>query len=184
MTRKLTAAQLAARTEARQALRELFPIGSTVSTQLLYVSKSGMLRSVAVMFGRPDGTVRNVSPLVAIATGEKMHKTTHGVSMGGCGMDMGFSLVYGLARALYSDQRDADTFARLRTKRDAGEAFEPYERQHLTELENDDRVPFMCQGPRGLNCPSNDHVNEWQTPNYSTTRLHSDAGYAVSQRWI
>jgi hypothetical protein len=92
-----------AQTDAAIAsLRELFPIGSTVHTKLLHVSRSGMLRSFAVLV--PEGnSIRDVSGLVARAIGARLHQPTGGVAMGGCGMDMGYALTYSLARALYRD---------------------------------------------------------------------------------
>jgi hypothetical protein len=96
-------AERQAQTDAAIAsLRELFPIGSTVHTKLLHVSRSGMLRSFAVLVPE-GGTVRDVSGLVARVIGARLHQPTGGVAMGGCGMDMGFALTYSLARALYRD---------------------------------------------------------------------------------
>ena len=135
---------------ARARLRELFPIGSEVSTVLLHASSSGMSRAVAVMAADEEGRVSNVSWLVARATGNKLHRTHDGVVMGGAGMDMGYALVYSLARALYADG-------------------------------------FPCTGVEGgrNRCPSNDHSNErWSERDYTPGRLHSDPGYALTQRWI
>ena len=137
MTRK--ADREAAQEAARAELRDMFPVGSTVRVRLEHVSRSGMARDIAVM--GPDGT--NVSRLVA-AAGERMSPYREAIRVGGCGMDMGFALVYSMASGMY---RDA----------------------------------FACIGDR---CPSNDHTNEWRTPDYTPGRLHSDAGYALGHRWV
>lgn len=96
-------ARRAAEYAALATLRDLFPIGSTVQTKVLHVSRSGMLRSFAVLVPTDAGSIRDVSHLVAAAIGARVHTPTGGVSMGGCGMDMGYALAYSLSRALYRD---------------------------------------------------------------------------------
>lgn len=86
--------------EAQATLREMFPAGSVVTTVLAHVSQSGMQRGIKVMHGSADGSVEDVSWLVARATDQRLHDKG-GIKVGGCGMDMGFHLVYGLARTLY-----------------------------------------------------------------------------------
>jgi hypothetical protein len=44
-----------------------------------------------------------VSYLVARALGERIDRNNGGVKVSGCGMDMGFSLVYNLSHVLYPD---------------------------------------------------------------------------------
>lgn len=145
MTKKAQAA--AEREEAIAQLRAMFPIGSSVPTVLRHVSSSGMTRAISVL---DPASLRDVSYLVAKATGDRLHPTKPGVRVGGCGMDMGFALVYGLSRTLYRDG-------------------------------------FPCIGlsdqPR-VRCGSNDHANEWKAPDFTPGRLHSDPGYALSQRWV
>jgi len=91
-----------AQAEAAAQLREYFPIGSTVSTVLRHVSQSGMTRSISVI-GVHEDEPTDVSWLVARATDNKVDHKYGGVRLGGVGMDMGFALVYGLARTLYRD---------------------------------------------------------------------------------
>lgn len=80
-------------------LREMFPPGSTVYTVLKHVSRSGMYRRISVLCAR-DGEVSNVSGAVSRACGLKWCEDDS-VGVGGCGMDMGFHIVYGLSRTLY-----------------------------------------------------------------------------------
>ncbi|MEU7814108.1 hypothetical protein [Pseudonocardia sp. NPDC049154] len=87
------------RDAAIKQLRDLFPIGSTVRTVLRHVSRSGMTRAISII----DADGDDVSYLVARATGDRIDNRYGGIKVGGCGMDMGFALVYGLARTLYRD---------------------------------------------------------------------------------
>ena len=45
--------------------------------------------------------IRDVSRLVARAAGFRWDEKREALAVGGCGMDMGFHVVYSLARALY-----------------------------------------------------------------------------------
>lgn len=88
--------------ETRQAdaiaqLRDMFRPGDTVTTVLRHVSPSGMTRAISVV--SPD--LQDISWMVARAMGEKLDQRYDGIKVGGCGMDMGFHLVYGLSRTLY-----------------------------------------------------------------------------------
>ena len=86
---------------ALDTLREILPTGSIVRTILRHKSASGMSRSISAVFIAKDGTVGELDyPIVRAGLG-KFDSIHGGIKMGGCGMDMGFSLVYGLSRALY-----------------------------------------------------------------------------------
>jgi hypothetical protein len=87
---------LAKQTEARDQLRAMLPPGSEVKTILRHVSRSGISRSISVVIGGEDCTY-----LVARALGTGTDQRYGGIKRGGCGMDMGFDLVYSLSRALY-----------------------------------------------------------------------------------
>lgn len=91
------------RTESLTRLREWMPKGSRVFTILRSVSKSGMRREVAVVVWLP-GEARPIHPNfhVSRALGLRFGKR-QGLVMEGCGMDMGFELVYRLASALHDD---------------------------------------------------------------------------------
>lgn len=83
-----------------QTLRKYLKPGDTVFTQLNHVSRSGMMRAIAVK------VIRNNRPIdltwhVGEVTGYKMSKTHDGLAVGGCGMDMGFHLVYSLSSILF-----------------------------------------------------------------------------------
>ena len=81
-------------------LREMIKPGDTVYTKLNHVSKSGMLRVIECMIFRDNAPV-NITHLVSDLLDYKMHNKHYGLKVGGCGMDMGFSVVYNLSSALY-----------------------------------------------------------------------------------
>jgi hypothetical protein len=85
---------------AREELRELLPPGATVYTIVRHVSKSGMSRSISFYVMR-DNAPRWIASLVAKATGSPFDKKYEAVKVGGCGMDMGFALVYDLSYVLW-----------------------------------------------------------------------------------
>lgn len=94
------------RETAIEELRRILPAGSIVSTVVTHVSSSGMSRNILPLIPDPDfpGEVRNISRLVIHAgIGSKPRGNGSGVTMRGCGMDMGFALVYDLAHAIHGD---------------------------------------------------------------------------------
>lgn len=89
----------AARQEyCRKELRKILKPKSTVYTVLRSVSKSGMSREISA-FTIHKGELRNLDSLVADAIGHTVGN--RGIKMGGCGMDMGFAMVYSLGAALW-----------------------------------------------------------------------------------
>jgi hypothetical protein len=92
----MTKTQQEEQAKAIEQLREILKPGETVTTLLRHVSRSGMSRSISVI--RDD---QDITWMVARAMGEKIDQTHDGIKQGGCGMDMGFNLVYNLARTLY-----------------------------------------------------------------------------------
>ena len=98
----LTKAQIAAREEARKSLLEILKPGDVVYTQLHHVSKSGMMRIISAKIVRGD-SIQDITYLAAEAIGLKRDAKYGGVKMGGCGMDMGFEVVYRLGRALWPE---------------------------------------------------------------------------------
>lgn len=136
------------RLNAVNFLLDVIHPGDTVYTTLKHVSASGMSRSIAVIVMH-ECKPWNLTRMVAKACGWKVDDKHDGVRIGGCGMDMGYHLVYSLAGTLF---------------RESG---------------------FYCTGKEG--CPANDHNNErYQgTPaSFTVERRHSDAGYALSHRWL
>jgi len=92
------------RDEALDRLRELLHPGDTVYTVLRHVSRSGMSRRID-LYVIVDGRPRWLSGLAAKACGYRLADGVGGRSLhvSGGGMDMGFSVVYGLSQTLWPD---------------------------------------------------------------------------------
>jgi len=89
--------EMEAAEKAIAPLRELFVIAR-------HVSSSGMSRRLSLHVFR-NGSPLQLSYNASIALGYRYryHDRDSAVVMGGCGMDMGFALVYELSHALYGD---------------------------------------------------------------------------------
>ena len=83
--------------EALTRLRELLKPGDTIYTIMRHCSRSGMSRRISLM--SPD--MHSLDWLCERAGLAKTRKDKEGLVIGGCGMDMGFALVYGLGRMLW-----------------------------------------------------------------------------------
>jgi hypothetical protein len=140
------------RQESLTAIRELLNVGDTVFTKLDSVSRTGMSRNITPLVIR-DGEPRYLGYHVGRIL---QHKTDdHSVRMQGCGMDMGFEMVYLLGRYLFPEGfgercRDKGCTFRPATKQDAALATDHHFR-----------------GRNGDTCG-------WD----------NDGGYALNHRWI
>lgn len=85
--------------EARAYLLKLLKPGDTIYTVLNHVSRSGMSRSISLYVVK-DGENVYLSGYAARVMGEKRDRFD-GITIGGCGMDMGFALVYNLGMYLW-----------------------------------------------------------------------------------
>jgi hypothetical protein len=88
------------REEARATLREIVKPGSTVYTVLRSRSRSGMNRKIDV-YAMEDNEPRRITYQVAKACEIPYNTKAEALSVSGCGMDMGFHVVYELSHALY-----------------------------------------------------------------------------------
>ena len=88
--------------QAIEQLREEIKEGDTLWTQLQHVSKSGMTRHIGVRHIK-DNYPLNYTYIVAKALGSKVSDRYDGIKREGCGMDMGFDLIYNLSYVLYGD---------------------------------------------------------------------------------
>lgn len=86
---------------AIKQLREILKPGDTVYTILRHVSASGMSRGIDLYTIR-DNRMQFLTGYAAHAIGWKWGEKA-GIVVGGCGMDMGFHLVYTLSRTLFPD---------------------------------------------------------------------------------
>ena len=89
------------RADARTQLERMLKPGDTVHTILKHTSRSGMMRRIqAVRIS--NGTPHQIGGYAGVLMGEAIDGEL-AVKMQGCGMDMGFALVYGLSATLYPD---------------------------------------------------------------------------------
>ena len=86
--------------EAIERLHELLQPGDTIYTILKHVSASGMSRSIQLKVVK-NGDICDISWDAARAMGDKIDPKNGGIKIGGCGMDMGFALVYNLGAVLW-----------------------------------------------------------------------------------
>lgn len=108
MSRKATRAE---RIEAIEWFKKNCPKGSTVYTVLRHRSASGMLRRIGLVVVLP-GAKKKDEPVMlfpdwsgAVIYNDRATLSTdpEGITVRGGGMDMGFELVYSIARAVYDD---------------------------------------------------------------------------------
>ena len=85
-----------------ELLKKHFPKGSTVWLVIRQVSRSGMYRHISC-HSIKDNKVNYLSFHVANVLKWTYKDKTMSVGVGGCGMDMGFHMVYTLASVLYGD---------------------------------------------------------------------------------
>jgi len=97
MTKKEKDAQ---REEARERLLAMLKPGDTVYTVLRHVSASGMARWISPLITGEDGPY-DLTYWVARLLDERVDQKHYGVKVVGCGMDMGFHLVYNLSSVLF-----------------------------------------------------------------------------------
>ena len=99
------------RDEALAVLRKWIKPGDTVYTVLDHVSRSGMSRIIRVVLlqtgddGKPVDLHPNwaVGKVLGLSHGKRNGRELDGLRVDGCGMDMGFHLVYNLSRTLFRD---------------------------------------------------------------------------------
>jgi len=80
-------------------LLETLKPGQTVFCTLRHVSASGMQRRISLHVIKDD-EIFQIDHLAARAMGDRIHDKG-GIVVNGCGMDMGFSLVYNLGLTLW-----------------------------------------------------------------------------------
>ena len=81
---------------------------ATIYTILRRVSSSGMTRHISLKIAQ-GGEIYDITYTAALALGEKLHEVNgfNTIKQNGCGMDMGFNLVYNLSSVLFHGQERA-----------------------------------------------------------------------------
>ncbi len=87
--------------EARERLLKWIKPGDTIHTILRHCSRSGMQRVISLKKTEEDGNIIDLSYNTALACGMRYNRDREGIVIGGCGMDMGFALVYDLSYVLF-----------------------------------------------------------------------------------
>lgn len=87
------------RDDAIARLRKLIKPGDTIYTVLDHCSRSGMSRRISLYTIKKNDRF-NITGWAARALDMK-HSDKGGIVVGGCGMDMGFHVVYELSRVLF-----------------------------------------------------------------------------------
>lgn len=91
---------LAEKQEAIAQLRRYVEAGDTLYCIVRHVSRSGMMRVVAV-YGIKKNEPVSLSRCIAKAIGLPYDHKRDGIRIGGCWMDAGFKIVYALGRVLF-----------------------------------------------------------------------------------
>jgi hypothetical protein len=97
------------REEAKTRMLDFLERGDTVHTILEHVSKSGMQRTIRLVVlkvddnGKPFALHPNYLAGRVLDVRQETRRAGDGLIVRGCGMDMGFDLVYRLSHALFGD---------------------------------------------------------------------------------
>lgn len=165
--------------EAIAILKEILQPGDAVYTIVKSVAKSGMSRTISCYVIK-DNEPRWISRLVAKATDSNYDDDKEAVKIGGCGMDLGFALVYELSRALFPDG-----FAPMdHNGRVVG--IRPVDGKTVNV---DIGKHMRNDGPVSLDKRKIEYLRGqgWKFPNgrnRDDSGWDNDGGYALKQRWL
>jgi hypothetical protein len=89
----------------KQLLEYYLDEGDTVYTVLRSVSSSGMSRTISLKIAR-NGKILDLTYYASVVLGYKLVEVngSRALRVGGCGMDMGFHVVYSLSSVLFRDK--------------------------------------------------------------------------------
>ena len=89
-----------------QLLTHYVSEGSRVYTILRHVSSSGMSRDISLLVADREGRISDITYYAADALGDRLieRNGSRAIRVNGCGMDMGFHLVYNLSSVLFHGQ--------------------------------------------------------------------------------
>ena len=177
------------RKEAIESLRESLKPGDTVYTVLRHVSRSGMSRTISAHIFTIDNSRVDMNALdqgespsnlilplwlsynVAKAIDSPFDRNREGVKMAGCGMDMGFALVYALSRVLWPDGFEC-----------SGEGCNAND-----HMNRKTPPPHTCKNHTGGKCENLMHGFPQAMKDKRGGCVpwhHKDGGYALKHRWL
>jgi hypothetical protein len=145
--------------DVREQLLTLLPPGAVVYTRLNHVSRSGMSRSITP-YVIIDNLPYGLAYYFCVLEDQSLDRYD-GVNVSGCGMDMGFHLVYNISYRLYPEGFGIPMFA---TKECKGAGKVPKTKAEAEKL--------LALGY--FSCGRNGDSSGWDT----------DGGYALSQNWL
>ena len=97
---------------AIESLKNILKAGDTVYTIIRHVSASGMSRSISLVIAK-DNEMQDITWYAARAMEDTIDSKNGGIKVSGCGMDIGFSVVYNLSRVLFKDEDRTDAGYKL-----------------------------------------------------------------------
>lgn len=153
--------------------------GTVVYTNLRHVSSSRTTRHISVHIVH-NGAILDITRDVSRVLGLKVSDKTYGLIVGGAGMNMGFHIVYSLSRALYRDGfpcigRDCPSNDHTNDFGDFSRRFEEEYGADFTDT----------QAGREHYCAARGQAfDATEAERYSSSRMHSDGGYALLQCWL
>lgn len=192
-----TKAQRTEQLAAIDNLRAMIQPGDTVYTVLRHVSSSGMLRHISVVIiapndkrdtshgaslvTDPDCGPFDVSWLVARALDYKQEDRHGALKVSGCGMDMGWHLIYSLASVLYPD--GFGCIGERCPSNDHSNGDRDYtEHQGIVsgpDCELPTQAPCWCHVDKQSETFACSSCGCHAAPHW-----HKSGGYAISQKWL
>jgi hypothetical protein len=180
----MTKLQQSERDAAIAELRETLKPGTTVYTVLRHVSRSGMSRDIDV-YAMEDNEPRRITWSVAQATGIRYDRKAEALKVGGCGMDMGFHVVYNLSRALYDRGHSFTCIGKDCPSNDHANAYNTERQRRCMVCGKELPETAKRFHHKRRNRPDSDHLYEVCSEACATGEwVHSNGGYALKHRWM
>ena len=184
------------RNELKETLRKWLKPGDTVYTILRHVSRSGMFRVIDLVKVGENGQIVSLGWSAAEAIGAKYDRGRDGIRTQGCGMDMGYHLVYNLSRVLFPEFRcigkdcpsNDHTNYRKMIQCAGGENEQGEFVPCFVDTDGVYRLRTGVGEEFGLGavCPTCRGKGRYFNPKKPIRKgqRHSDGGYALRQRWL
>lgn len=165
--------------QSKKDLRKLVKPGDTLYVKLNHRSASGMYRCIDVFVIKKNEPLR-LSWSVAEVTGLGYDRKHEGVRASGCGMDMGFHVVYELSHALYS--KGYKCKGKGKCPSNYHNNYRSFDYCQCHENDHNQRVYDNDEGQSTL-CTKceNGKVKNPEPQRYDL--VHTD-GYALKHRWL
>jgi hypothetical protein len=149
------------RAQAKADLLAFITPGQTIHCILRHVAKSGMSRRIS-LFVIQNGEPRNITGTAAVAMDRTLNRDEFSIVVGGCGMDMGWHLVYSLSRCLFPDGFGVEGMTA------DGRKVRPETKEHAESMRNHTAYAGLSFHGR----------------NGDTSGWDNDGGYALKHRWL